>query len=209
MQSSHIFIDYRTYINHWHHSRTHFKIRELTTFAQSSYRWFDALWSQFFHMFLTISPSFPFEIRQVCSAKCTNKSALSHRSDRWSLACSILELELFEGRSWSVPAFFPFFTHTMAEYFAWEDRNLLVLCMRLDPYVSICRLVGGLIDWSIGWLVGWSVSNAFIPQRFPSGYSISAPSQSHATNFAVYPASLLLNFCPNAPIFFLSFLINT
>ena len=91
----------------------------------------------------------------------TNKSALSHCFDRWSLACSILELELLEDRSWSVPAFFPFFTHTMAEYIAWEDRNLLVLCMRLDPYVSVCRLVGQLIDWSVGWLVGWSVSNAF------------------------------------------------
>ena len=190
MQSSHVFIDYRTYFNYWHHSRTHFKIRELTTFAQSSYRWFDSLWRQFSHMFLTISPSVPFEIRQVCSAKCTVKFALSHCFDHWSLACSILELELFEGRSCSVPAFFPFFTHTMAEYFAWEDRNLLVSCMRLDPYISICWLVGRLIDWSIGWLVGWSVSNAFTLRLFPNGYSLSAPAQSHVTNSAMYPALL-------------------
>ena len=62
--------------------------------------------------------------------------------------------------------------------------------MQLYPYVSICWLVGRLIDWLVGWLVGWSVSNAFILQCFPNGYSISAPSQSHATNFAVYPALL-------------------
>ena len=190
MQSSHVFIDYRTYFNHWHHSRTHFKTRELTIFAQSWYRWFDALWSQFFHRFLTLSPSVPYEIRQVCSAKCTNESALSHCFDRCSMACSVLELELLENRSWSVPAFFTFFTHTMAKYFAWEDRNLLVACMQLVPYVSICLLVGRSIDWSVGWLVGRSVSSAFTLQRFPSHYSISAPSQLHATNFAVSLALL-------------------
>ena len=149
MQSSHVFIDYRTYFNHWHHSRTHFKTRELTTFAKSSYRWFDALWSQFFHMFLTFSPSVPFEIRQVCCAKYKNKSALSHCFNRWSMACSVLEWELLEDRSYILMIgscfFHIFYSYYMGNYFAWKDRNLLVACMQLYPYVPLCRLGSWLI----------------------------------------------------------------
>ena len=92
MQSCYVFIDYRTYFNHGHRSQTYFKMRELTTFTKSLYWWFDTLWSQFFHKFLTFSPSVPYEMRQVCSAKCLNWSALSHCFNRWSMGCSVLVL---------------------------------------------------------------------------------------------------------------------
>ena len=48
------------------------------------------------------------------------------------------------------------------------------------------------MHWSVGWLVGWSVGRSVEPAfgflAFASGFCISAPAQSPATDAVIYTA---------------------